>query len=63
MVAWGKFTQTLTDGPPVVGAGGWEIFRFKAVSVGQMTLQLGYRRSWEEGVDPILTFSIEVIVN
>ncbi len=58
-----QFTQTPTDGPPVVGAGGWEIFRFKAVSVGQMTLQLGYRRSWEEGVDPILTFSIEVIVN
>jgi predicted secreted protein/Tol biopolymer transport system component len=57
-----QFTQAPTDGPPVVGAGGWEVFRFKAVSAGQMTLELGYRRPWEEGVDPILTFSIDVIV-
>ena len=49
--------------PPTVGAGGWEIFRFKAISAGQMTIQLVYRRSWEEGVEPINTFSIEVVVN
>jgi len=57
-----QFTQVQTDGPPVAGAGGWEIFRFKAISAGQMTLELGYRRAWEEGVEPILTFTIEVIV-
>ncbi len=49
--------------PPMVGAGGWEIFSFEAISAGQTTLQLVYRRPWEEGVEPINTFSIEVVVN
>ena len=49
--------------PPMAGAGGWEIFRFKAVSSGQMALRLIYRRSWEEGVDPIKTFFVDVTVN
>ncbi len=48
--------------PPIVGAGGWEIFRFKAVSAGQETVQLVYRRSWETDMEPIDTFSIDVIV-
>jgi len=58
-----EFKQSQTGGPPLVGAGGWEIFRFKAISAGQMTLQLVYRRSWEEGVEPVKTFSIQVLVN
>jgi inhibitor of cysteine peptidase len=58
-----EFKQSETGEPPLVGAGGWEIFRFKAISAGQMTLQLVYRRPWEEGVEPINTFSIEVVVN
>jgi inhibitor of cysteine peptidase len=58
-----EFKPSDTGEPPLVGAGGWEIFRFKAISAGQMTLQLVYHRSWEEGVEPINTFSIEVIVN
>ncbi|GAJ04548.1 unnamed protein product, partial [marine sediment metagenome] len=58
-----EFKPSQTGEPPLVGAGGWEIFRFKAISAGQMTLQLVYRRSWEEGVEPINTFSIEVVVN
>jgi inhibitor of cysteine peptidase len=49
--------------PPMAGAGGWEIFRFKAISAGQTTLRLVYRRPWEEGVEPINTFSINVLVN
>ena len=49
--------------PPMVGSGGWEIFTFEAISAGQTTLQLVYRRPWEEGVEPINTFSIEVVVN
>ncbi len=48
--------------PPMVGAGGWEIFRFKAISAGQMTLKLIYRRSWEEGIDPVNTYSLDVII-
>jgi len=58
-----EFKPSETGEPPLVGAGGWEIFRFKAISAGQMTLQLVYRRPWEEGVEPINTFSIEVVVN
>ena len=35
---------------------------FKATGAGQMTLQLVYHRSWEEGVAPLRTFSIDVLV-
>jgi len=47
----------------IVGAGGWEILYFKSISVGQETLELVYRRPWETDVEPINTFSIEVVVN
>jgi predicted secreted protein len=57
-----EFKQSLTGGRPVAGAGGWEIFRFKAVSAGQMTLQLVYHRAWEEVVEPANTFSIDVVI-
>ncbi|MBN1505566.1 MAG: protease inhibitor I42 family protein, partial [Sedimentisphaerales bacterium] len=42
--------------------GGWESFDFKAVHPGQMTLKLVYRRPWEEGVEPLKTFSLQVTV-
>jgi len=57
-----EFKPSETGGP-IVGAGGWEIFRFEAISAGQLTLKLVYRRPWEVGVEPINTFSIEVVVN
>ena len=57
-----EFKPSETAGPPLVGAGGWEIFRFKAISVGEMTLQLVYHRPWEEGVEPLKTFSLQVVV-
>ncbi len=57
-----EFKQSETSEPPLVGAGGWEIFRFKAISAGQMTLQLVYHRPWEEGVEPLKTFSLQVVV-
>jgi len=57
-----EFKPSQTGEPPLVGAGGWEIFRFKAISAGQMTLQLVYHRSWEEGVEPLKTFSLQVVV-
>ena len=58
-----EFVQREQTDPPMVGAGGWEIFRFKAVNTGQMNLQLVYRRTWETDVEPINTFSIDVVVN
>jgi len=56
-----EFKPSETGEPPTVGVGGWEIFRFKAVCAGQMTLELVYHRSWE-GVEPLKTFSIQVTV-
>jgi predicted secreted protein len=56
-----EFKPSETSEPPMVGAGGWEIFRFKAISAGQMTLELIYHRSWEN-VEPLKTFSIQVVV-
>jgi len=58
-----EFKQSDTGEPPLVGAGGWEIFRFKAISAGQTSLKLVYHRPWEEGVEPLKTFSIQVVVN
>jgi predicted secreted protein len=57
-----EFISSQTGGPPIAGAGGWEIFRFKAISAGKMTLQLVYRRPWEEGVEPVNTFSLNVLI-
>ncbi len=57
-----EFKPSDTGEPPVVGAGGWEILRFEATGAGQMTLQLVYHRSWEEDVEPLQTFSIQVLV-
>ncbi|MBM4029416.1 MAG: protease inhibitor I42 family protein, partial [Planctomycetes bacterium] len=57
-----QFKPRATGDPPLVGAGGWESFDFKAVKQGQMTLKLVYRRPWEEGVEPRKTFSLQVTV-
>jgi inhibitor of cysteine peptidase len=48
--------------PPLVGAGGTETLRFKAMKAGQTTLELIYHRSWEKDVEPLETFSIQVVV-
>ncbi len=45
-----------------LGAGGVQILRFEAVNAGRFTLKLVYHRPWEEGVDPLETYSIEVVV-
>jgi len=52
-----------SESKEIVGAGGTEIFRIKVVGTGQTTLTLVYRRSWEEGVDPLETFRLNVIAN
>ena len=46
----------------LVGAGGVQILRFEAVNAGKTTLRLAYRRSWEKDVEPLNTFSIQVVV-
>jgi inhibitor of cysteine peptidase len=46
----------------VVGAGGTETFRFEAEASGTLQLKLIYHRPFEEGVDPIDTFTVTVEV-
>jgi inhibitor of cysteine peptidase len=48
--------------PPPPGAGGWETWRFQAVTAGQTALKLVYHRPWEEGEEPLETFSLQVVV-
>ena len=46
----------------LMGSGGQVTLRFKAVAAGQTTLQLVYHRPWEEDVEPLETFSVQVVV-
>ena len=46
----------------VMGAGGWQVFHFKANQAGQTTLKMVYRRSWETDVEPERTFELTVVV-
>jgi inhibitor of cysteine peptidase len=45
-----------------VGAGGVQILRFEAVNAGKTTLELVYHRPWEKDVEPLETYSIQVVV-
>jgi predicted secreted protein/N-acetylneuraminic acid mutarotase len=56
-----EYKPAETSEQPIVGVGGWEIFRFKATSAGQSTLELVYHRPWEDA-EPLETFSIQVTV-
>jgi len=44
------------------GSGGTRTFTFEAVATGRTPLKLVQHRSWEEGVDPLQTFEVEVAV-
>jgi len=57
-----EFKSSDSKEPPPPGTGGTETFRFEAISAGQMTLELVYHRPWEEKVDPLETFSLQVVV-
>lgn len=47
---------------PVVGAGGTQIFRFKAKASGQAELKLIYHRTFEKDVPPAKTFLITLSI-
>ena len=46
----------------MVGAGGQEVWTFEAVDKGSSTIEMKYRRSWEQGVEPAATFNVTVVV-
>jgi predicted secreted protein len=45
-----------------MGAGGVEVWRFKAVTAGRQGLQFEYRRPWEKGAPPakVVMFNVTV---
>ncbi|MHB8104497.1 MAG: protease inhibitor I42 family protein [Dehalococcoidales bacterium] len=46
----------------IVGAGGTEVFVFKAKSAGTSTINFSYARSWEGGEKGIFTLTVNVTV-
>ena len=46
----------------MVGAGGTEIWTFRAVREGKTTLTFGYVRPWEKGIAPVKTVAWPVTV-
>lgn len=56
--------EYMEDGHPLgmVGVGGMEIWRFRAVKAGRQILWLHYSRPWEKDVAPVKTVSFNVVV-
>jgi inhibitor of cysteine peptidase len=48
--------------PGVVGSGGIEIWRFKALRAGQTQINLKYCRPWEKGIAPAKTKKIDILI-
>lgn len=46
----------------VPGSGGKLTLRFHAMATGQTTLRLVYHRPWEEDVEPLKTFAVNIMV-
>ena len=44
----------------VVGAGGTELFRFKALESGEVEITMVYKRTWEEEVLDQKVFTVDV---
>lgn len=47
----------------IVGAQESQLFRFKAISSGQVILQLDYSRPWEPQVKPLHQFRITIVIH
>lgn len=58
---WDGVPQYKSDSK-LVGAGGEYTFVFEGKSPGTTHLEFSYLRPWEEGIDPIETFTLTVVV-
>jgi len=56
-----EYKQEKSD-QPIVGAPATAIMRLKAVGSGETAVKLIYHRSWETDVEPLETFSMNVVV-
>ena len=57
-----EYAKSDTGETPLVGSGGAETWRFQAVNEGQTSLEMVYRRPWEQDVNPEKTFSLSINV-
>ncbi len=57
-----EFKAAPASNTPLLGAGGKEIWTFKALNKGTSTINMEYIRSWEQGVEPQETFALTVVV-
>jgi len=48
--------------PPVPGAGGTEIWSFKALKTGEATISMEYNQPWEGGEKATWTFNLTIVV-
>ena len=46
----------------LVGVGGTEIWRFRAVKVGRQVLRLEYARPWETNVPPVKSVNFNMVI-
>lgn len=46
----------------MVGGGGVEIWKFRAVRVGNLELHFSYARPWEHGIAPLRSISWSVVI-
>ncbi len=56
-----RYEYTPTN-PGQIGGGGIEKWTFKATNTGSTTLTFHYLRPWETGVQPLITYEVQVIV-
>ena len=54
--------QAPQGGPPLVGAGGKEVWNFKALKKGTSIISMEYSRPWEGGEKAEWTFVLAVVV-
>jgi len=56
--------EYMADAHPLgmVGVGGTEIWRFRAIKTGRQSLRLDYIRPWEKDVSPVRTVTFNVVV-
>ncbi|MBM3132856.1 MAG: hypothetical protein FJZ95_07495 [Chloroflexi bacterium] len=57
-----RYEEPPASEPPIVGAGGHEVWTFKALAQGRSTISLEYERPWEKDVEPAGTFYLTVVV-
>ena len=58
-----EYVMANTGDPPLPGAGGKEVWTFKALAQGETTISLEYSRPWDGGEKAVQTFELTVTIN